>query len=95
MWRKVSKMISIEQACDIVSEREKNRYVAFTKELPDTYIVTALADDGCELIDASYTVDKETGKFGVYNALMYYQTSKDLKPLKVPEKYRFPGRKYE
>lgn len=84
-------MITLEQACEIVSNEEKTPYLASVKELPDAYVITILSAEGYGLLDASRIVDKETGKCGVYTIPLRVKTYKDLKPLEIPEQYRFPG----
>ncbi|MBR0485049.1 MAG: hypothetical protein IJJ69_09765 [Oscillospiraceae bacterium] len=87
-------MITLEQACEIVLKKEKVKYIASVREHPEMFVIFILGNDGDELLDSGYTVQKENGNFGVYNMLLRFRIHHELKKMEVPEKYRFPGRNY-
>ncbi|MBR1554229.1 MAG: hypothetical protein IJ644_02410 [Oscillospiraceae bacterium] len=87
-------MMTLEQACEIVLKKTNTKYIASVQELPEMFVIVILGNDGHELLDSGYTVQKENGKFGVYDMLLRFRTHHELKKLEVPEKYRFPDRNY-
>ncbi len=84
-------MITLEQACEIVSKENGTRYIGAVKELENMYIIYILSNEGQEQLDSGRFVDKRTGEYGVYHILMMAQTFRELKPLEVPEQYRYHG----
>ena len=86
-------MISVEEACRIVTEHKKLLYVSHITELDDIYLIPVLSNNGEFLIENTATVNKNTAEIGVFRLSREscMNLKENGKEIEIPEKYRYPG----
>ena len=86
-------MISVLEACEIVSRTYHTPYVNAILDVGNGYVVGELSKEG--FIPAAFPslIDKQTGEITAYIIPDHFDDIKRAKRIPVPKQYRFPGKK--
>ncbi len=72
-------MIDFNKAIDIVLKCEKGVKIDSVLDLGDVYVISVIGEDGYEIDDPPFAVDKNTGEVTVYFPPEYIETLKNAK----------------
>lgn len=86
-------MISVEDACRLVTEKCHVPYITHITEVGNIYIMPVANRNGEALCDGSWTVDKITGEVSAFRISkdMVINIKNNGKDVEIPEKYKYPG----
>lgn len=85
-------MISVLEACEVVSKTFYTPYVGTVLDVGNGYVVSWLEKNGFAPLGWPLFVDKQTGESRAYIIPDHFDEIKRAKRIPVPKQYRYPGK---